>query len=211
MALSFLGLLKDQVSDDLIGKLAGFLEESPSNTKSALGSALPSLLTGLVQVTSSRRGSQTILDMLAQSNGKSFANLEAVLDGENPSDSLTIRGNAIIDVILGNRLGDVVELIASTSGINRSSTASLLNIIAPVVMDFIGGQVTHQRMRNAEAFSGLMAGQSGFLKESLPAGLSALLEKANRKRRNVPFDVSLKRFIPLLSAALLLAREKQIL
>jgi len=46
MAQNIVKLLKDQLDDNLIGKIAGFLGENKSGVTAAVGSALPSLLLG---------------------------------------------------------------------------------------------------------------------------------------------------------------------
>jgi Bacterial protein of unknown function (DUF937) len=49
MAQNIVKLLKDQFDDNLIGKIAGFLGENKSGVMAAVGSALPSILLGLMK------------------------------------------------------------------------------------------------------------------------------------------------------------------
>ncbi|MGZ8215521.1 MAG: DUF937 domain-containing protein, partial [Methylosarcina sp.] len=66
MTSNVLELINDNISSDVVSKLAGFLGESPKSTSSALNNAIPSLLAGLVNKGTDMQGANSIFSLLNQ-------------------------------------------------------------------------------------------------------------------------------------------------
>ena len=63
MSNNLLELINENITGDVVSKLADFLGESPKNTSSALSSAIPSILAGLVNKGTDSQGASTILSI----------------------------------------------------------------------------------------------------------------------------------------------------
>jgi hypothetical protein len=101
MVQNILALLKDQLDDNLIGKIAGFLGENKSGVTSAVSSALPALLLGLMKILQEGKHDSGILD-----------NIGSVLDGGSATTNLLSSGKNLLGSIFGDKAGGIGDLIA---------------------------------------------------------------------------------------------------
>lgn len=179
MSVNLLDMAKDQISGNLLGHAAKFLGESESNTSSALGSILPSLLGTLVDKGSSESGASGIMDMLKDSDSGLLDNIGGIFGkGSGAVNGLLNGGSGILSMLLGNKVGGIVDLIASVSGLKKSSSSSLLKMAAPFLMSMIGKYVKS----NGLGISGLMdllSGQKSHVASALPSGFGSALGLAN--------------------------------
>ncbi|HQP31579.1 MAG TPA: OmpA family protein, partial [Deltaproteobacteria bacterium] len=81
----------------------------------------------------------------------------------------------LLGSILGDNAGGIGDLIASASGISKQSGTSLLGMLAPIVMGFLGKTLKTQGGLNAASLTNLLASQKDFVKAALPAGAANLL------------------------------------
>lgn len=93
MVQNILALLKDQLDDNLIGKIAGFLGENKSGVTSAVSSALPALLLGLMKKGSEPGGAEGLMKILQEGKHDSgiLDNIGSVLDGGSATTNLLSR------------------------------------------------------------------------------------------------------------------------
>ena len=180
MAINLLNLVKDQLGDNLIGQASKLIGENQSATKSAIGAILPTILGSIVSKGSSTNGASQILNMINKDkhDGSMFNNLSGLLGGGAASNGLMDSGKAILSSIMGNQQSSILDLIGKTTGLKKSSSSSLMNMIAPMVMGMIGKQVASKGL-NASSLMNLLAGQKDHLSSALPAGMGNILGFAN--------------------------------
>jgi len=179
MSVNLLDMAKDQISGNLLGHASKFLGESESNTSSALGSIFPSLLGSLVDKGATESGASGIMDMLKDSDSGLLDNIGGIFGkGSGAVNGLLNGGSGILSLLLGNKVGGIVDLIASVSGLKKSSSSSLLKMAAPFLMSMIGKHVKS----NGLGVSGLMdllSGQKSHVASALPSGFGSALGLAN--------------------------------
>ena len=177
MALNIIGLLKDQLNDNLLGKVAGVLGENKSSVTAAVGNALPSLLLGFMKKGTESGGAEKIFQTLQEGkhDGSILGNLDSILGGGSATTNLLSSGQSLLGNILGDKAGRLGDLIASTSGISKASGSSLLGMLAPIVMGFLGKTLKGQGGFNAQGLMNLLLGQKDFVKAALPSGVTNLL------------------------------------
>jgi OmpA-OmpF porin, OOP family len=176
MSIDLLGLVKDQLSSAAIGKISEFLGESSENTQSAVGAALPTLLGGVMEKASSTDGAGSILNLLKDGghDGGLLSNLGGLLGSGDGISSLLGGGSGILSSILGPKVGGIVDLIASVSGIKKSSSSSLLSLAAPILMGVLGKQVSSHGL-GLSGLANLLMGQKDAVKAALPKGADSIL------------------------------------
>lgn len=177
MAENIIGLLKEHLSEDVLGKIAGFLGEEKSGITSAVGSSLPSLLLGLIKKGSEPGGAGSLMGMLQEGkhDGGILDNLGSVLGGGSATTDLLSLGKGLLASIFGDKAGGLGDMIASASGIRKESGSSLLGLLAPIVMGFLGKTLKSSGGFNAKGLMDLLLGQKDNVKAALPAGVSSLL------------------------------------
>jgi outer membrane protein OmpA-like peptidoglycan-associated protein len=99
--------------------------------------------------------------------------LGAMLGGGSGTDSLLRKGSGLVSSLLGDRAGGIADTIGGLAGIGRSSSGSLMNLAAPLVMSVLGKLIAGRGLDAAGLMSMLM-GQRSEITSALPAGLRSL-------------------------------------
>lgn len=177
MTQDIVGLIKEQLNENVLGRIAGFLGEEKSGVMSAVGSALPSLLFGLIRKGTEPGGAEDLLGILREGkhDGGVLDNLDSVLDGGSATENLLSSGKGLLASIFGDKAGGLGDMIASIGGISKNSGSSLLGILAPIVMGFIGKMLKSEGGFSAQGLINLLLGQKDTVKAALPAGVAGLL------------------------------------
>ncbi len=176
MDINLLDLLKSQMGQAVIKQAASFLGESDRNTESAIDGIFPSLIGGLMSNTKTTEGAEGLFNMLNDGghDGSIFDSIGTLFGGGRKSSGLVDLGIPILRSIFGDKVGAVVDIIASVSGMKTSSSSSLLSMAAPFVMGLLGKQVKDLGL-DVSGLTSLLAGQSEYVKNAAPAGLDSLL------------------------------------
>jgi outer membrane protein OmpA-like peptidoglycan-associated protein len=177
MAQNIISLLQSVLNDNLLGKISGLLGENKSGVTSAVGSALPSILLGLMQKGSEPNGAASLIKMLQEGkhDGGILDNLGNVLGGGTASNDFISSGKNLFASLFGDKAGGITDLIALASGISKNASSSLLGMLAPIVMGFLGKTLKAQGGLNLTGLTNLLLGQKEFIKPALPSGLTQLM------------------------------------
>ncbi len=176
MALNILEALKTQFGDEILGKLRRFIGEDSYKTKTALGAALVAILGGLVSKGSTPQGSSEILDMITKGGfgEDTLKGLESAFAESDTTKNLQNSGTGLLGAIFGDKVSRVIDWICSSSGVGKLAASSLLGLVVPAVLGFLGKEVRGSNL-NAGGLMNLLSSQAGFLKAQAPAGLGNLL------------------------------------
>ncbi len=174
--MDLLGLVKEQLTSAAISKISGFLGESNENTTSALGSAMPSILGGLMQQASTANGAGDLLNTIKTGghDGGILDNLSNLLGDFDGSSNMVTVGTGLLGSIFGDKVGALANIIAGVSGIKTGSASSLLGMAAPILMGVLGKQATSQGM-GVSGLANLLMSQKDSVKAALPAGIGSIL------------------------------------
>lgn len=159
-----------------VGLVSSMLGEDSSKTQSAITSAVPALLGGLLNKASDAKGASEIFGMLKDGNhdGGILDNVSGLLTSNNGFQGLLSSGFPMLKSLFGDKADTVVNGLAHSSGISASSSSSLLSMAAPLLMGAVGKEVKSKGL-DATGMMGFLSSQSGFLKEVAPAGLLSWL------------------------------------
>lgn len=177
MSNNLLELLKEHLSEDVISNIATLIGESPKNTETALNTALPSLLAGLVEKSTDNASVADLFNLLTGGSydGGVLSNLGALSRGGDETAKLMADGGNVLESFFGNKSAGLADLVANTSGISKDSSSKLLSFVTPIVLGLLGKNLKIESIENTAGLAGLLNGQSGFLKNVIPAGLGSLL------------------------------------
>jgi outer membrane protein OmpA-like peptidoglycan-associated protein len=169
-------MIKEQVRGAILSKASSFLGESESNTSSALGAALPAILGSVINKGSSPSGASDLFDMIQNDghDGGIFDSIGDMFGSANQMSGMLNQGSGLLSMLLGDKLGGVLDLITSFSGIKKGSSSSLMNLLAPMVMGMIGKTVKNQGL-NAGSLLDFLVGQKKHVAAAAPAGMNDLL------------------------------------
>ncbi|RNC71323.1 MAG: DUF937 domain-containing protein [Desulfuromonadales bacterium] len=176
MATNIIEQLTREFSGDMIGKIGQALGEGAPMVQKALPAALSALVGAVAAKGASTSGASQILDLVGSSGfgAHTISGMSASLAGGDATKNLMERGNSLVGSLLGDKAGGITDWLASLSGMGKSSSLSLLGLLAPLVMGMIGKRVKEDNL-NAAGLMGLLSGQAPFLQNAAPAGLAGLL------------------------------------
>ena len=183
MSINLLKLLQDQMGSAVVDQASKFLGESSSNTSAGLSALLPSLLGGLMSKGSTESGASGIMDMITKGNydGSILDNLGNVFSGGSSTSNFMNAGSLLTSSLFGgSKLGSVLDVVTKATGMRRSSSSSLMNLLAPIVMGLIGKQVKKGGL-NASGLMNMLMGQKDHVAAALPAGMGSVLGFADLK------------------------------
>lgn len=173
--MDFSSLIQGAIGQQVVSSAASQLGIDQKQAQSAVAAAVPFLLTALNKNAQSG-GAEGISNALSQHNGSILDNLGGFLSqGGNQQDGLGILGH-----VLGNKQGNVEQAISQQSGLNTSQVVSVLAMVAPVVMGFIGKQKNEQNLDSnglTGLLGGLMSNQSTAANGISLGGFESLLDQ----------------------------------
>ena len=211
MEINLLEIVKKQISGEILQKAAAFLGEDTSASQKALNAILPSVLGGVVNQSTSISSATNLMNTLTTDghDGSIFNSLSNLLNGGSATQGLMAAGDGIVKSLFGNKTSGIVDWIASYAGIKTGSASGLMSLVAPVVMGAIGKQISGGQT-GVSGLMSLLGGQTNFIKNALPAGLSSVLGLSNL-RLETPSVVSTAQAEKIASEAHITVAEKSLL
>ena len=172
MSVNLLDLLKGQLSNSVVDQIGGLIGESGSNTQSAVSKMLPSILGGMASKANSKGGAQEIFDALSSGgfDGGMLDNLSGLLGGGEKTNAMMDRGSSLTKMLLGNKLGGVLDILGRVTGFGNRSSSSLMSILVPIVMSMIGRQRKKSNL-DVNGVKDLLMSQGPYIKDHAPAGI----------------------------------------
>jgi hypothetical protein len=150
--MNLTGLLEDALSGDTVSQISQTIGADENTTSSAIQSALPILLGGLAQNSSTDHGAESLYGALERDHdGSVLSDLGGLLNGYQTGDGAGILGH-----IFGGQQSRVEQGVSQASGLDMSKVAPLLAILAPLVMGALG-----RTQREAGVGAGDLAGLLG--------------------------------------------------
>jgi len=161
MSLNIIDLIKGQLGSALVTQAASQLGESESGISKAIGGLLPAVVGGLAN----NSNNASVLDAIqaAPSQGV-LGNLLGLA-----SNNSWVQG--LLASIFGDKLGGLVNSIATYAGISNNSSASLLSLVTGATVGSVGKYAADNNL-DQSGISGLLNDQKGIVSSLLPAGLS---------------------------------------
>lgn len=212
MAFNILDLAKGYLTDAVISKVAGGINEDSSLVSKAIGMALPALMGGILQKGSSDTGLSSLMGLLTNNTNTSVLdNLGSVLGDKNQSEDLMVGGSSLISSLLGNNSNSIMNAVGSFVGMKNTSTSSIFSLLAPVVMGILGKKVKSDGL-GLSGLSSLLSSQKDIVSSALPTGLASTLgfgnmlssgaSKVSAAANSVESEVKSKNWMPLILGAL---------
>ncbi|UKJ07578.1 OmpA family protein [Solitalea lacus] len=179
MATNIIDTLKGFVSPDLVSQASSMFDESPSSVSSAMGTAFPSILAGLLNKSSDSSAMSGIFDLIKGAGGGANSVLSHPNDlltglGSGESGGVIEQGKKLLSSLFGDKTAELSTMLGSVSGLKSSSAGSILSLAATIVMSFLGKKVVNEGL----GLSGLLSflgSQKDNIINAAPAGLSSLL------------------------------------
>ncbi len=131
------GLLNNTLSGSTVSQISQAIGADESSTSSAIQTALPMLLGGLANNSTSEQGASSLLGAIDRDHdGSVLDDIGSLIAGQVGGS--TGNGAGILGHIFGGSQTPVEQAVSQSSGLDASKVGPLLAILAPIVMGAIG-------------------------------------------------------------------------
>lgn len=177
VATSLVTQLMNEFRGDALNSVAATLGESSARTQSALGGVLPALVGGIADKSSTTDQAASLLELIKRNNldSPTFGDVASALKAPGGINGLINMGRPLLESLLGRHTGAIADWAASLSGMNRTSSSSLLSLVVPIVLGAIAKRVRSSGW-SVSNLMGLLGEQRSFMSEA-PAGLADLFKR----------------------------------
>lgn len=177
--------IRDSITPELLDGIGSYVGEDPSTIRTAADQGIASLLAGMLSA--GRPGGPGLLDraldlLRGQDLGSLLHDLPGLLGGPRsgtpdiipePLERILSLGQSLVGLLFGGNLNKVGDQIARDSGVQSSSVAPMLALLAPLVMRGLG-LVTGGHPTAFGVWEVLEKGRDSFIRKA-PQGLPFML------------------------------------
>jgi hypothetical protein len=176
MGTNLVSLVMQFLTPDMIARIASVLGLNQGLAQKAIGAAVPTLLAGLADVTSTPQGARQ-LSALAQQQPGSIESLKNLIGGSGQSGLADTGASMLSGLFGGGTLDTIAQSIGKSVGLDAASSKSLLGMLGPVVLGALG---QHQRTAGLDAsgLASLLGSQKDEIAAAIPSGLADQLSAA---------------------------------
>jgi chemotaxis protein histidine kinase CheA len=172
--MDLIRLIMEQLSPQLIGRIASALGLDRASTEKAISAVVPTLLSALVGLVSKSGGASRLATMLQQQDPDQVERVTSMI-GSSDQQELIDHGTGSLASLLGNdALGSLTGALARFAGTGEDQAKSLLGMAAPLVMGVLGRQQRTAAL-DAAGLANLLTSQKDSIASALPSGLASLL------------------------------------
>src|SRR5262245_56700067 len=140
MGMNIVEIIKGYVSGPVLTQLSSLIGTNESTTRSAVGSAVPALLSSFSSLSSSPAGGQKLIGALQRFDPRTGP--AASWLNERP-DILAERGSGMAESLLGSGgVSGIVDTLTRTYGITTAAANRLLGFLTPTLLGAIARQFT---------------------------------------------------------------------
>jgi outer membrane protein OmpA-like peptidoglycan-associated protein len=167
--------IKGYLTPDVVRSASSLVGEPESSTIHAMNRAVPGLLGGLLNFSSTNEGANSLAGMIRDGGfGSVLGNPASLFAGGGLTSDMTSTGQSLVGKIFGNRASSVSNAIASSSGVRASSAGTLMSLLAPLTLGVIGKLAGSQGL-NASGITNLLRGQKKEIAEATSPEVAHIL------------------------------------
>ena len=122
---SLLDAIKGYLTPDVVRSASSLVGESESSTRQTLNGAVPSVLSGLTNMVSTRDGAGTLAGLVRDGGyGSAVDNISSLFSGGSATSSMLNSGSQLLGKLFGNKSSSVSDLLARSGGVSPADTRS---------------------------------------------------------------------------------------
>jgi outer membrane protein OmpA-like peptidoglycan-associated protein len=135
--------VKGMVTDQLVGAVAGKLDEDGSAISKAIGGLAPTILSGIAGQAEDPDRFGAIFDMLNDEKVAAFGDNPAALieQGNLAQDDPKDMAGQLMGSLFGDKVGPILGALAAFAGLKKGSSSGLLGMVGPMVMSMLAKKV----------------------------------------------------------------------
>ena len=176
MSMNMMEILKGQLGGMVAGQLGKAVGLDSKQAESGIGALLPTILGGLMKQSSTPEGANQLDKTLSGDDfdGGMFDNISDMFSGGGDTSSMSNMGGGLVKMIFGDKVGAIADIVSRVTGMKSSSTTSLLGLLAPLVMSFLGKQKRSLGL-DGGGMANLLMSQKDEVAKAMPSGMAGAL------------------------------------
>lgn len=156
-----LDLLNSDMGRQIVLGASNETNQPADKTAQVVQMALPLLMGAMKRNASNPQGAEGLMNALnSKHDGRILNNLGGFFGGGVDEDQ-KIDGLGILGHVLGGSQDNVVGALSQKSGMDSNSVMQILQVIAPIVLGYLGKQKQQQNVQSSDALGGLLGGMMG--------------------------------------------------
>jgi Bacterial protein of unknown function (DUF937)/PRC-barrel domain len=182
MANSIMAAVSRFLTPELVGKLASASGLDRSLTQTAVGAAVPSILSALAGLVGQPSGARQLANAVAEQPANILAGIASSPTGSTLTGE---EGARLLSSLLGGGpFGVLTSTVSKFLGVGESPIRMLIGLLTPLIMGVLGRE---QRAAGLDAggIARMLNGQKAEIGAAMPAGLMKLLETNNRLHEGI--------------------------
>jgi hypothetical protein len=183
MANSILTSISSILTPEVIGRLASATGLDRSMAQTAVGAAVPSILSALANLAGRPGGAQQLANATTGQPADILGSVASSLTG---SAQVADRGTSLLSSLLGGgALGVLTSTLSKFLGIGEGPMRTMLGLLTPVIMGVLGREQRAAGL-DVNGLARMLTGQKDEIATAIPSGLSRLLESSGIREDVAP-------------------------
>lgn len=176
MSMNMMEILKGQLGGVVAGQLGKAVGLDSKAAESGIGALLPTILGGLMKQSSTPEGASKLDETLSGDDfdGGMFDNISDMFSGGGDTSAMSNMGGGLVSMIFGDKVGAIADIVGRVTGMKSGSTTSLLALLAPLVMSFLGKQKRSLGL-DGGGMANLLMSQKDEVAKAMPGGMAGAL------------------------------------
>jgi hypothetical protein len=165
--MNIIDTLKGQLAGEVGKKLGGMIGASDSDMTKMLGAGLPSVLSGLGSLASSKSGADKLADAIGGMDSGMFGDMGKMLG----SGMLSNGGGMLGGLMSAGMIDGIAQAVSKFTGINVSMVKVGLGYLTPMILGSLGASFKGAKPDGA-GLTRLFSEQKNSIAAAMPTGLS---------------------------------------
>ncbi len=168
--MNLVDMIKDQVTSEITGKLASMIGGGEAEAKSALGAAIPGLLSAFSGMAATESGASKLASAFNSVDSGTLDNITSLITKE-PEQAASKGGDLLGSLLGGGAMTALVGTLVKFLASNPAVMKKVLGFAAPFVMNAIFKQF-QGKPATAAGLTSLFNSQKSNIASAIPSGLS---------------------------------------
>ena len=170
---------REALKGESVARISSRLHESERGVRQGFADAVPLSIAGLANQVDTEDRARKLLDGLRTGRVPQLdpADLDRTVADPNAADRVVSASSPLLGQAFGHRYDNIVDGMASDSGLRRTSASKLLGLATPLVLGMLG-KLALTRHLDPRGLLGFLGEQRRFAAGALPSALAGLLGPA---------------------------------